>query len=332
MPSPRKSTENGWNLAWVPALILKILTLTIFRQIEYDTYVSDASRQRIAINLVFTNKLPDGTLKNIAFEVVDSVGLAVDVTSGGVTEMPVVFAQMPPKSNWNMTLELVLRATAASPQTVRGTVTYMKVDAAGSGQEMRDFRLRLGCSAFLLPVQVSVDEFGLVLESGQLAASAEAHVEVGSRKFADLLTRICFQGRFFLVEQIATSATLHAMSILQQRVAVMIKLLPGGGGGGEVAPNNRLALTAKSADPALTGPLLEEIVAALRTNWTLSGKKKTFHRKKIPAHFFFPAEFSPAFLSVIDVRVLHRRSAGSFLSCQCIFLFTYCTVATTRDD
>ncbi|OQV21099.1 AP-3 complex subunit delta-1 [Hypsibius exemplaris] len=226
-------------------------------KLEYDTYISDASRQQIAVNVVFTNKLTDGTLKNIAFEVVDSVGLVVDQSSG--IEIPVKFAQMPPKSNWNMTLELTLKANSASPQTVRGTVTYMKVDTAGgsSGQEMRDFRLRLPGSAFLLPVQVSVDEFAMVLESGQLSQSADAQLELpGATKFSDVLTRICFRGRFFLVEHIGNSATLHAMSILQQRAVVMVKLLPG--------TPNRLSLVAKSTDPALTGPLLEEIVASVR--------------------------------------------------------------------
>ncbi|GAV06079.1 hypothetical protein RvY_16114 [Ramazzottius varieornatus] len=224
-------------------------------KVEYDTYVYDAASRQIALNIVFASKLSEGVLRNIAFEVVDSVGMSVDQSQLGA-EMPVKHSMLSAKASWNVTLVLNLKSTSAAAQTLRGSLTYL----TGSGtakQEVRDFKLALPASAFLLPVQISVDEFSMLLECGELNSSGDLSVEVGMG-FEEVLSKIGFQGRFFLVEQVASSATLHAMSVLQQRVALMVKFTAGSGG------KNKLVMTAKSADGALTGPLLEEIAASFK--------------------------------------------------------------------
>ena len=228
-------------------------------KVEYDTYVYDASSRQIALTIVFASKLSEGTLRNIAFEVVDSVGMAVDQSQLG-TEMPVKYAMLSAKASWNVTLVLNLKGGNAAAQTLRGSLTYLRSET-GRGeavkQEVRDFKLALPCSAFLLPVQISIDEFAMLLECGELDKSGETSVEVGM-SFEEVLSKIGFQGRFFLVEQVVSSATLHAMSVLQQRVALMVKFVAG------TAGKNKLIMTAKSADSALTGPLLEEITTSMR--------------------------------------------------------------------
>ncbi|XP_055327489.1 AP-3 complex subunit delta-1-like isoform X2 [Paramacrobiotus metropolitanus] len=221
-------------------------------KVEYDTYISNASSRQIAGNFVFTNKLADASLKNITFEVVDSVGLGIDRDAG--MEMPVKFAQMLPKANWNVTLLFTLKADSATPQSLRGSISYLKVDATGTSvPEMKDFRFQLSCSSFMLPVQISNNEYALLLESGQLNTSSRNQVEVGKMNFSEVISRICFRGQFYLVEQVANSATLHTMSILQQRVAVLIKM-----------GDERVTIEVKSPEQALTTQLLAETVAAVQ--------------------------------------------------------------------
>lgn len=221
-------------------------------KVEYDTYISDSSNQQIAVNLIFSNKLTDASLKNISFEVVDSVGLSVDTSAGIV--VPVKFPEMLPKSNWNMSIFFTLKSDTPSPQTVRGSISYLKVDSAGNSiPEMKDFKMQFSSSSFLLPVQISSSEFALLLESGQLSASSNIQIEFSGVKFADIITRICSQGQFFLVEQAGESALLHAMSILQQRVALMVKFASG-----------RVLVDLKSPEQMLTNQLLAEVIASLQ--------------------------------------------------------------------
>lgn len=240
----------------IPASRFNLLTEDKNLKIEFDSYISDTSAGQIAVNFVFTNKHSDASLKNINFEVVDSVGLVVDKNAG--MEMPVKFLQLLPKSNWNMTLIFNLRANSVAAQTVRGTVTYMKLDGnGGSSSEMKDFKLSLSCSAFMLPVQISTDEFALLLESGQLNFSAKKTVELLRKiKFSEMLTKICFLARFYLVEQIDACATLHAMTIKQQRVVVLVKFF-------QDANASRIILEAKSPEQVLTDNLLAEITEAI---------------------------------------------------------------------
>jgi len=164
-------------------------------------------------------------------------------------------------------------AEIQSPVRLKGNVTYMRTDRAGSTdegatQEQIHFKLNLPTSTFIQPVPCSGDEFASLLASGDLTEKTASKVSLPNSTdtsasnindvFDGLLRKICASCNLSVVEKVDTNASLHASSLQRHPVCILVKLKAADGGeGGE------LSINGKSTSASILNNVVEEIKACV---------------------------------------------------------------------
>jgi len=133
---------------------------------------------------------------------------------------------------------------------LKTAVTVTSVSES-SGEDTLAFKLRLPCTALLLPELEDNQLFADLLSGDQLTARATCVITDVSDDFDQVLRRVAFWGRHCVVEQIETTASLYSRSVRGHHVCVLVKQLAAG----------RLGIDGKGTNQQLLSNVVDELRA-----------------------------------------------------------------------
>ncbi|XP_038048656.1 AP-3 complex subunit delta-1-like isoform X1 [Patiria miniata] len=246
--------ENGTVQESAPEVVIppmssyRLLAENNSIKMMYETRVELKTQNQVVVSVIFSN-LTSSHLKSLDFNVLDSLNtrlIRVDLTSQH--EGVKVPFQLPP----GMTNEGQFAFTVKSitmAQKLRGTLTYMLKDDAGSTSEKIDFKVHLPVSAYFVPKQCSSAEYAELLSGGDLSSKQSMTIPNIEMDFSIVLARVHFFGHLSLVERVDTTASLYGQSIQGHQVCLLLKALP----------NKSISVDGKSSDSSLLSSLLDDV-------------------------------------------------------------------------
>ncbi|XP_033106774.1 AP-3 complex subunit delta-1-like isoform X2 [Anneissia japonica] len=221
-------------------------------KLTYETRIDMNHSKQVVLSIIFSN-LTNSQLKSLDFNVLDSLNTRLVRESGASSHDGISVPFQLPAGATNEGQFAFTVQNVTMPQKLRGTLTYMIKDEAGSTSEKIDFKVHLPVTAYTTAVPCTGTEFANLLSSGDLQAKNSLTIASVPMEFNYALHRVCFFTHCRLVERVGDSASLYSCSIQSHHICLLVKLLA----------NNGLSIEGKGSDSTLLSSFLDDIKAVL---------------------------------------------------------------------
>jgi len=204
--------------------------------ILYEIQLSILQSNQMVVQLQIKNLLTSGNVHNFEFNILSSLNTKL------IQPNPIIpqFALQPQQV---ATLPLTFTINSITQlQKLKGSVTYT---TQGNGQKL-DFVIVLPCSAFVMPVKISIENFTDLLQGADCAFLSSTKIKKDFQSTLSLLSSLLHVA---LIELKNNTATFYGKTIQEHHIAVYVK----------DKNDSFVQIDLKSSDSTLASSLISEI-------------------------------------------------------------------------